>query len=160
MKASIHFVVSVLFIIGFKVYAHQNKKHTESRKPHVTKEKLESINNLYSQAIQPIFKNKCLDCHGGPSQFPWYHRLPIAKQLMDDDVREGKKHLDISSGFPFKGHGSPLDDLKAIEKVVKERTMPPMRYWLLHWNCRLTKKERLAIVTWVQQSKKILREGL
>ena len=159
MNIFIRLVIVLFLIVGFKVYPHQNKQHTESRAP-VTQEKLEHINNLYSQSIEPIFKKKCADCHGGGTQFPWYYRLPIVKQLIDDDVKEGTKHLDISGGFPFKGHATPLEDLKEIEKVVKEKTMPPMRYWLLHWDCRLTKEERRAIVTWVHESKKILREGL
>ena len=153
-------LVISFFVFASRVYPHE-KSH-ETHHPTVIKEsqdpsKLEQINTLYSQSVKSIFENKCLNCHGGVTNFPWYYRLPIAKQLINRDVREAKKHLDMSRGFPFEGHGTPLDDLKAIEKATKEKSMPPFRYWIMHQNSSLTEKEQEEILNWVTQSLEILQ---
>ena len=36
------------------------------------------------------------------------------KGLLDSDVKEAKKHLDMSDDFPFDGHGSADEDLKDV----------------------------------------------
>ena len=151
-------LIVVLLTLGLKAYSHQNHHKTDHEESADEKLKLEHINTMYSQSVKPLFENKCLVCHGGPPKFPWYHRLPLAKQLLDHDVKEGKKHLDISSGFPFKGHASPIDDLRAIKETMNKKSMPPARYWIIHWKCRLTEKERQTIIDWTTQSLEILEQ--
>ena len=158
MRFSRFFLLSIFFVVfGFEIYSHQGTHKTIQADLKDEKQKLENIDALYSQSIKSIFDNKCLDCHGGTPHFPWYHHLPLAKQLMDHDIKEAKEHLDMSGGFPFKGHGSPQEDLEAIEKTIKNKSMPPWRYWIIHWKCRLSKEEREEISNWVTQSLEILK---
>jgi hypothetical protein len=120
--------------------------------------KAEIINDQYIKKIRPIFQKKCFDCHSNQTNFPWYHSLPVIKGLLDADINEGRKHIDMSDDFPFEGHGSAEEDLKAIQKDVNENSMPPMKYWLIHWRSRLTKEERLRINIWIDESLMILKQ--
>ncbi len=159
MNTWVRFIFGIYLMVGLNAHSHQDSHKSPPINAPEEKSKLEHINTLYSQSIKPIFENKCLVCHGGAPNFPWYHSLPLAKNLMDSDVKEGKKHIDISGGFPFKGHhGGPIDNLKAIEKAVKDKSMPPMRYWIIHWQCRLSDEERQAILNWVTHSLEILEQ--
>lgn len=122
---------------------------------------LQEVVEEYERSIRPIFQVKCFDCHSDQAHYPWYYRLPFAKGLIDSDIREAHKHIDMSPGFPFKGHGTPSKDLEAIANAINKGTMPPLRYVLMHWNARLTEEDKKAILQWAEdgQDKLFLRSN-
>lgn len=113
---------------------------------------LTKINENYVREIKPIFQVSCFSCHAMGTQYPWYYKIPGPKQLIDSDIREAKKHIDMTNDFPFKGHGTPSEDLDAIGKAVNKGTMPPFRYKMMHWDSGLTDEEKQAILKWVEDS--------
>lgn len=117
----------------------------------------ETINTEYVKSVKPIFEKKCFDCHGNTTQYPWYYKVPGIKKMIDYDVREAKKHLDMSKNFPFISHTTPLKDLESIKKVSVEGDMPPLRYILGHWDSRLTESEKQSIIIWSKSSISILK---
>jgi hypothetical protein len=123
-----------------------------------SKKILDQINELYKRNVKKIFSNKCLSCHGVNNSPPWYYHIPGAKQLMDSDMTEAKKHMDMTFDFPFKGHGSPIDDLNSLQKTVREGSMPPLKYRFMHWDSELTAKDIKDINNWINKSKLILKE--
>jgi hypothetical protein len=138
---------------------HDNVKH-QDKEVHIepsVKEKYQKINKNYLTSVKPLFQRACMDCHGSNTEFPWYYAIPGVKQLIDNDIKEAKKHLDFSVDFPFKSHETPRKDLDAIESSLKQETMPPIQYRLLHKKSELTKKDILKINEWIQNSKEILK---
>ena len=123
-----------------------------------SKETLAFINELYKKDVKPVFIEKCLNCHGTLSSFPWYYSIPGVKQMMNYDIREAHKHMDMRKDFPFGGHGAPVDDLKAIKKTMQKNTMPPWRYLLVNWDSGLTEVEKKKIIEWVDVSLKRLQK--
>lgn len=117
-----------------------------------TKHAHEIINSEYLKSVKPIFEKKCFDCHGNTTKYPWYYKVPGVKQMIDYDVKEAKKHLDMSKDFPFISHVTPLKDLKSIKEVTEEGDMPPLRYVLGHWDSRLSESEKQSILTWSKNS--------
>ncbi len=67
-------------------------------------------------------------------------------------MSEAKKHLDMSKGFPFISHETPLKDLKSLREVIEENDMPPFQYVLGHWDSMLTKEEQKKLYQWVEES--------
>ncbi|DAB27918.1 MAG: hypothetical protein A2513_09160 [Sulfurimonas sp. RIFOXYD12_FULL_33_39] len=118
----------------------------------------EVINSSYIAKIKPILEKKCFDCHSDATKFPWYYKIPGFKQMIDYDIKKAKKHIDMSKDFPFISHNTPLKDLESLRDVVIENDMPPLRYIIAHWDARLTKSEREAIVKWSEESMSKLRE--
>lgn len=140
--------------------AHQNHSHEKSiESDAMTNEKLafEKINSLYLKAIKPIFKIKCMNCHSSNTNFPFYAKWPIIRNLIESDITEARKHINMDNNFPFGGHGTPMEDLDAIEEVTAEGTMPPIRYRILHWNSTLSTEEKRSIVNWINESKDIIK---
>ena len=90
---------------------------------------------------------------------PWYAGIPGPKQLIQNDIKEAKEHMDMSNDFPFEGHGTPKDDLEALNKTVKENTMPPIQYKILHWSSSLTEDEKRTVNKWVADSLKLLTKS-
>lgn len=127
---------------------------------HIEKEKQAAyarINEMYGPKVKPIFQKKCMDCHGGEPQYPWYHSIPGIKQMLDKDVRESKEHIDLTGGFPFKSHASPEEDLDAFREIAEKGSMPPLGYRLMHWDTKLTDDDKKAILEWVTQAQKELK---
>ena len=165
MKTLIIIFLEFNLLIGVSLSAHGDKKHTDEIKVvqkeliKENKEKLayRDINKNYLQNIKPIFEKKCFDCHANTSTYPWYYKVPGVKQMMDYDMKEAKKHLDMSKDFPFLSHETPLEDLKSLREVGVEDTMPPLRYVLGHWDSTLTKEEKQSVIQWSEESISILR---
>ena len=104
--------------------------------------KMELINLSYLKNVKPIFQKKCLDCHGVGNPLPWYAKIPGPKQLIINDIKEAKQYMDMTNDFPFSGHGTPEDDLKALAETVKEGSMPLFRYKIMHWRSSLNENDK------------------
>ena len=159
-------LIALLFVFPLIAYGHGDEDHSKEKEDdgwetvteEIPKEKLVKINRIYLKKIRPIFQKKCLDCHGTGNKLPWYASIPGPKHLIQYDVTEAKKHMDMSNDFPFSGHGTPEDDLKALRKTVEKGDMPPLRYKIMHWNSSLTDEEKKAINEWVAESLNILNQ--
>jgi hypothetical protein len=162
-----------MIISSSQIYGHSGEDHESSKSKNEieldddgfeivstapSKKVLDEINNIYLSNVKKIFSNKCLSCHGVNDSPPWYYHIPGPKQLMDSDMREAKKHMDMSNDFPFGGHGSPVDDLNALSKTIKKGDMPPIQYRVMHWGSKLTESEIKEINSWVKKSKQILNK--
>jgi hypothetical protein len=117
------------------------------------------VNENYQRSVRPIFAQKCFDCHSHLGTRPWYASIPGPKQLIDKDIREATADMDMSQDFPFLGKGTPLDYLDVLEDAVKDGSMPPWRYRILHWDSKLTDLERTRILEWIESSRKELHSN-
>lgn len=157
-KAKCIFVSLVTFAFIGPASAHQDPVHPKPKPAPSSLEKekrqtsLHQINERYKQTVKPIFQKSCFDCHSERTQYPWYYKIPGAKQLIDSDIRESKKHIDLTNDFPFRGHGSPEKDLPAIRKAIEDNTMPPFRYKILHSGSELSEDEQQVIFRWIRES--------
>lgn len=119
---------------------------------------IQQISLAYQNLVQPIFERKCYNCHSNQTDYPWYYSIPGIKQLMDKDIEEAKEHLDMSNGFPFGGHGTPLEDLESLGSTVEKDTMPPFLYKLGHRESQLTKGDKTKIADWIKNSTELLQK--
>lgn len=142
------------------VFAHGKEKHGEKILPPAKVEPsvLEKVTASYDKAVQPIFKNKCFDCHSSQTVYPWYYKVPGVGAIMNSHIKEARSHVDMTNGFPFKGHGGPSGDLKEIISVVEKDKMPPWYYTPFHKNSKLTEEEKKEILAWAKDSLKLMDE--
>ncbi|PIR20587.1 MAG: hypothetical protein COV45_05150 [Deltaproteobacteria bacterium CG11_big_fil_rev_8_21_14_0_20_47_16] len=155
MRMLVIFIFLSLF--GVKVsLAHEGERHIESQPPTLVEDAslLKAINAEYLATIKPIFRRACFDCHSTQTQYPWYHNIPGIKQWIDSDIKEARKHLDMTNDFPFQGHGSPQKDFEAIRKTIQQNTMPPFRYKMMHWDAGLTASEKEGVLKWIDDNQK------
>lgn len=158
-------IIIVCLLIPYTIFAHGKEDHSKDTKPQlqtVVSNKQKSIlnylniNNEYKEKVKQIFRKKCFDCHGIIKKLPWYYKLPLIKQLIDYDIKEAKKHLDMTDDFPFGGHGNPLADMESIRKTAVKKSMPPWRYLIMHLDYRLTDQNTEDIINWINSAKKQL----
>jgi hypothetical protein len=106
--------------------------------------------------LEPIFVKGCFDCHTDRTRFPWYHKLPVIRGMIDSDIRGAQKRLNMSSGFPFTKRGNVADDLVGIHDELKGGDMPPLMYRFMHWDAKPSKTEVDSIYNWINLSLKAL----
>ncbi len=159
----------ILLLSGHSVSGHKDKPHTDVDSSPIdtsniaTDSVTKALDSVYSiiqedyQKLQFLFQRACYDCHSSQTNYPWYYKLPFIKGLIDDDINEARKHLDLSDGFPFAGHGLPAEDLDAIKKVLEEGDMPPFKYKMLHWGAGFSPEEIDSVTTWVGQSLDLIK---
>ncbi len=152
------FLVAMTLAASHQGFAHKGEKHEghHNDAPKLSADTIKLASKLYSESVQAIFRKSCFDCHGIASEMPWYNKVPGVKDLIAKDIAEAKKHLDMSKGFPFEGHGSAIEDLDAIQKSVEANEMPPASYRTLHPKSELSSADKETIRSWVELTKKAL----
>lgn len=157
-------VFIVIFLSATFAFGHGGEKHEKKQgelseaekisndERAAKKEVFEEINFEYQAKIKPIFKRSCFDCHSNQTKFPWYYKLPGAKQLIDSDIKEAKEHLDFTNDFPFVSHDTPAKDLESISESISENKMPPFKYRIMHSESSLSDEDKKIINGWVKKS--------
>ena len=117
LRASVlAFPMGVTLILVGIAFGHGGEKHDSTET--TDKEILDSLTSMQSvtrdsvyvtiqrefTTLNSVFKTGCFDCHTTKTAYPWYYKLPFVKTIIDDDIAEAKKHMDMSEGFPFKVH--------------------------------------------------------
>ncbi|HKK21740.1 MAG TPA: heme-binding domain-containing protein [candidate division Zixibacteria bacterium] len=115
------------------------------------------INQNY-QAVRPIFEHSCFNCHSKFTDYPWYHKLPLVKSLIDSDIKEARHHVDMSDDFPFGGEHVPLVTLRHIKREIEEADMPPWDYRLMHWGTKIEGEKQDSVFQWIDTSEKTLTD--
>lgn len=152
-----------LFLLAVPVlmFGHGGEIH-EEKKVDLSHDKIEvraeskeinkEINRDYVKNIKPIFEVKCFDCHSDKTKYPWYFSLPLVSTMIQQDIDEAKKHLDLSKDYPFISHETPIKDLKSILEVFEEKSMPPFKYRIMHSESKVTEEDIEKVKVWVQNS--------
>jgi len=107
-----------------------------------------TMKKTYDALVAPVFAKKCMDCHSANTHYPWYYNMPLVKSLMDRDIRNARRLMDLTDGFPFTGIGTLADRLTGLNGVAKDNSMPPLSYKLAHLSSSLTRAERALIIAW------------
>lgn len=117
-----------------------------------------AIDSAYAQisatyaTIEPMFKKSCFDCHSDQTNYPWYYKIPTINSMIDSDIKEARKHLDMSNGFPFVGHANQLAQLHGIRDEVEENDMPLLSYRIMHWGTTIEGAQQDTLFQWIDAS--------
>lgn len=87
-----------------------------------------------------LFHRACGDCHSNETRWPWYSHVAPVSWLVQNDVEEGREHLNVSEW----GQGEQEADEAA--EMVEEGEMPLWFYEPLHPEARLTEQEAERLV--------------
>lgn len=115
--------------------------------------------------VREIFYQRgCEYCHTANADMPFYASFPIAKQLMEHDVKMGYVHFNLQATMDslVNNTAAPESDLAKIERAIQDEIMPPGRYTAVHWSGGVTAEDKAAILAWAQdqRSKYYVTEGV
>jgi mono/diheme cytochrome c family protein len=91
-----------------------------------------------SPATRELAVRACFDCHSNETNWAWYSNVAPASWLIQHDVDEGRAKLNWSEwGQESEGEESA--------ETVREGSMPPTAYTILHSEARLSDQEMAAL---------------
>jgi cytochrome c peroxidase len=104
-------------------------------------------------AVEKIFRAKCMDCHSNETNYPWYFNLPVAKDIIQADIRKGRTYLDLQEDlFDYKNDKDiPKHVIARLEKEIRRDNMPPIQYKLAHWDKIINPEEKTQILDWLSK---------
>jgi cytochrome c len=87
---------------------------------------------------------KCADCHSNETRWPIYARIAPGSWLIERDIVEARKHMDLSQ---WKNTPPETQQVWAAKIVQEARSgdMPPIQYLVLHWNAKLSPADVQAL---------------
>jgi mono/diheme cytochrome c family protein len=89
-----------------------------------------------SPATRALAKRACFDCHSNETQWPGYARVAPASWLVQNDVDNGRRHMNFSEW------NRPQEHADDAAEQIREKDMPLPHYIWLHPAAKLTDAER------------------
>ncbi len=105
--------------------------------------------------IRALLKTSCYDCHSNNTRYPWYHKLQPAAWFMEGHIDEGKEELNFSE-FGSYSVRRQKSKLKSIISQIRDDEMPLPSYTYLHWDAKLTDREKKLLEDWISELRKSL----
>jgi len=101
--------------------------------------------------IEALLTRACYDCHSNRTRWPWYSRVAPVSWLVAHDVAVGRKELNFSEWGSYYPQ-TRRRKLQWMGRVLREGSMPPWSYRLMHPRARLTEAERAILVRWIESA--------
>lgn len=98
--------------------------------------------------VRSVLERSCYDCHSNQTKWPWYSYIAPLSWLVEHDVREGRRDLDLTNWGKYD-EDEQRDRIEEIATEVDDAHMPPAQYTLLHPEAVLSSEERALIRQWV-----------
>jgi cytochrome c len=87
-----------------------------------------------------VLVTKCADCHSSETRWPVYARVAPGSWLIERDIVEARKHMDLSQWEKLPTDRQDVLVAKIIQEA-KSGDMPPLQYLALHWGAKLSKAD-------------------
>ncbi len=94
--------------------------------------------NWDSNKTKAFAERACFDCHSNETKWPAYSYVAPVSWFVADDVKEGRKHFNMSDWKPGKGDEAA--------KEVRKGDMPMWQYTLMHSEAKLTDVEKKEFI--------------
>jgi cytochrome c len=101
--------------------------------------------------VRATLVEKCADCHSVQTRSPFYSRFAPVSWLVEHDIVEGRKHMNLSDWDTYSADQQQTFKAKIAEETKAHR-MPLFQYRMIHWNARITDADLLAIARWTHET--------
>lgn len=107
------------------------------------------------QMLELLTNSGCMECHVANPKLPFYASLPLAGDLVREDIRLGYRSFDIAPMVAAIEAGGKVSevDLAKVEKVIQDGTMPMAKYYLVHWGSSLIDSEKTLALDWIHNTR-------
>jgi cytochrome c len=106
-------------------------------------------NSTTSPQVRAILTTKCADCHSMQTRPPLYGRFAPVSWLMERDILEGRRQMNLSLWDTFSADQQQAFKAKIVQQT-REHQMPLLQYRILHWNARITDFDVQTLSLWAR----------
>ena len=97
--------------------------------------------------VRAMLNAKCADCHSAQTRTPLYGRFAPVSWLLERDIMEARKHMDLSQWTTYTPEEQDTLKSKMLQQA-KTGAMPVMQYRMIHWSSRITPADIAALTNW------------
>lgn len=90
-----------------------------------------------SPRTERLMTDACIDCHSNLTKWPWYSNVAPISWLVQKDVEDGRRELNLSTGKPEVGE---------MIEAIRDGSMPPWVYKPTHPGAWLSDREKQDLV--------------
>jgi cytochrome c len=101
--------------------------------------------------VRTILVEKCADCHSGQTHAPFYGHFAPASWLMERDIVEARKGMNLSLWDNYSADQQQTFAAKIVQQT-KSHEMAPVQYRIIHWNTRITNADLTVLGNWAHGS--------
>jgi cytochrome c len=94
---------------------------------------------------------KCADCHSMQTRAPLYGRFAPMSWLMERDIVEGRKKMNLSLWERYSADQQQTLVAKMVQET-KAHEMPPLPYRAIHWHARITEADVRSFTEWTREA--------
>ncbi len=104
------------------------------------------------QIITILEQGGCFVCHGGPD-YCTHINWPVFGAIISKNAEKGIRFANATSILEHFNDSRPIDQTLLIksQKVVSERSMPPMSFRIIHWKSGITKDKQKIFLRWIYE---------
>lgn len=100
-----------------------------------------------STDVKNILRKGCYDCHSNETNWAWYTKVAPLSWLTTGDVNKARKKLNFSDwGLMRASEQAKMKE--EIWEEVREESMPPWQYRIMHPSTKLSIEEKNLIRSW------------
>lgn len=139
MKVSLKKIIGlavVILIVGFVMIQLVPYGHNHTNPPVVQEPTWDS------SQTKSLAQDACFDCHSNETIWPWYANVAPFSWLIRHDVEEGRQYLNFSAW----GQGREGYEPDEVVDVIRNGSMPPAQYLLMHPQASLTDSQKEALI--------------
>jgi hypothetical protein len=107
-------------------------------------------------SVADVFARACINCHSEKTRWPWYSHVAPVSWLIENDVKRGREHLNLSRWESLDATKQRLL-LTAIATVIENREMPLHRYLVFYPEVKLSTDDSVRVIEWTQAERRRLR---
>lgn len=97
--------------------------------------------------VREMLNAKCADCHSAQTRAPLYGRFAPVSWLLERDIMEARKHMDLSQWTTYTPEEQDTLKSKMLQQA-KSGAMPVIQYRMIHWSTRITPADIAALTSW------------
>lgn len=111
------------------------------------------ISKVYNvpDSVLLLLKAACFDCHSNNTNYPWYGNIQPIGWLLQRDIIKGQEKLNFDE-FGLYSERTKVSKWRNIVNRINDGTMPLKSYMLTHKKARLSKKDKIALLAWIENT--------
>lgn len=108
---------------------------------------------LEKQAKKVLNYGQCATCHSHSPNLPTYADWPVIGNVVKQDATLAIREFDANVVLNGIRYGQFIDKvtLNKLEHSFQNETMPPLKYYGVHWGSVINKKEKEIILNWIKE---------
>ena len=99
-------------------------------------------------AVQAVLKRSCYDCHSSATVWPWYSYVAPVSWYVANDVNTGRSHVNFQNWEAQVNAQEGLEHLGLVCKLIRNGTMPPADYRVMHKGTDVSPEETATVCAW------------